>query len=78
MDTLLKNRVCNSEQFEDFIHGFNLANPLFSIVDVGNGKEAADTKIKGAIRYGCIFFLSANKVNPFRVSPSIHQIPTNG
>lgn len=47
METLVKNRVCSSEQFEGFLHGFNLASPLFSIIDVGNGKEAADTKIKG-------------------------------
>ncbi|EIM92450.1 uncharacterized protein STEHIDRAFT_151774 [Stereum hirsutum FP-91666 SS1] len=50
METLVKNRVCSSEQFEGFLHGFNLASPLFSIIDVGNGKEAADTKIKECLR----------------------------
>lgn len=46
-DTLIANDVCTSEQFEAFFLGFNQAAPLFSIIDVGTGKEAADTKIKG-------------------------------
>lgn len=32
-----------------FVHAFNLAQPLFSIVDVGRGKERADHKIKGTV-----------------------------
>lgn len=32
-----------------FVHAFNLAQPLFSIVDVGRGKERADHKIKGTL-----------------------------
>ena len=47
LDILMKNRICNSDQFENFFHGFNQASPLFSIVDVGSGKEAADAKIRG-------------------------------
>ncbi|KAI0029625.1 hypothetical protein K488DRAFT_56000, partial [Vararia minispora EC-137] len=50
MDTLITNCICSSEHFEDFIHGFNEASPLFSIVDVGTGKEAADAKIKEHLR----------------------------
>ncbi|THH15979.1 hypothetical protein EW146_g4587 [Bondarzewia mesenterica] len=50
METLVKNRICEAEQFESFLHGFNQASPLFSIVDVGNVKEAADTKIKEYLR----------------------------
>ncbi|KAK0198428.1 hypothetical protein F5146DRAFT_90024 [Armillaria mellea] len=49
-DTLIANDVCTSEQFEAFFLGFNQAAPLFSIIDVGTGKEAADTKIKGQYR----------------------------
>ncbi|KAI0322712.1 hypothetical protein OF83DRAFT_1092562 [Amylostereum chailletii] len=49
-DTLLHNDICTGEQFEDFLHGFNQASPLFSIVDVGAGKEAADSKIKEHLR----------------------------
>ena len=30
-----------------FVHAFNLSQPLFSIIDVGRGKERADHKIKG-------------------------------
>ena len=48
LNTLMRHDICNVEQFEDFVLGFNQASPLFSIVDVGNIKEAADTKIKGA------------------------------
>ncbi|KAK0456484.1 hypothetical protein EV421DRAFT_1752756 [Armillaria borealis] len=49
-DTLIANDVCTSEQFEAFFLGFNQAAPLFSIIDVGTGKEAADTKIKEHLR----------------------------
>ena len=47
VETLTNNHVCTPEEFEAFVLGFNQASPLFSIVDVGNGKEAADSKIKG-------------------------------
>lgn len=46
-ETLISNNVCTAEQFEEFIMGFCQAAPLFSFVDVGAGKEAADSKIKG-------------------------------
>ena len=47
LETLAQNHVCDAEQFEAFVMGFNQAAPLFSMVDVGCGKEAADSKIKG-------------------------------
>ena len=47
LETLAQNHVCDAEQFEAFVMGFNQAAPLFSMVDVGSGKEAADSKIKG-------------------------------
>jgi len=47
MDTLVNNGICTTAEFETFVLGFNSASPLFSIVDVGVGKEAADAKIKG-------------------------------
>lgn len=50
LDTLTHNNICTTEQFEAFVIGFNQASPLFSIVDVGSGKEAADSKIKGTSR----------------------------
>ena len=46
-ETLTSNEICTLEQFEQFIMGFNQAAPLFSFVDAGVGKEAADSKIKG-------------------------------
>ncbi|KZT02748.1 uncharacterized protein LAESUDRAFT_738628 [Laetiporus sulphureus 93-53] len=49
-EALTQNDVCTAEQFEAFFIGFNQATPLFSMVDVGNGKEAADAKIKEFLR----------------------------
>ncbi|KAH9946643.1 hypothetical protein B0H21DRAFT_778993 [Amylocystis lapponica] len=50
LETLLGNNVCTTEQFDAFVIGFNQASPLFAIVDVGSGKEAADSKIKECLR----------------------------
>ncbi|KAF9229318.1 hypothetical protein BS17DRAFT_16202 [Gyrodon lividus] len=49
-DTLVNNEICTAGEFETFILGFNQSSPLFSIVDVGSGKEAADAKIKECLR----------------------------
>ncbi|KAG8869799.1 hypothetical protein FRB98_002177 [Tulasnella sp. 332] len=45
--TLERHGICHSHVFRQFILGFNQATPLFSIIDVGNGKEAADAKLRG-------------------------------
>jgi hypothetical protein len=37
------------QKLDDFIVGFNQAAERFIMVDVGNAKEAADAKIKGAV-----------------------------
>jgi len=50
VETLITHELCTREQFESFLIGFNQASPLFSIVDVGNGKEAADAKVKECLR----------------------------
>lgn len=47
LETLISNNICTADEFEAFVIGFNQASPLFSIMDVGSGKEAADSKIKG-------------------------------
>ena len=49
-DTLIEHHHCSAEQYDAFIEGFNKAAPLFSIIDVGSSKEAADTKLKGWFR----------------------------
>ena len=49
-DTLIEHHHCSVEEFYAFIEGFNKAAPLFSIIDVGSSKEAADTKLKGLPR----------------------------
>lgn len=48
-DTLPKYNMCTFEQFDAFVIGFNQSSALFAIIDVGNVKEAADSKLKGAI-----------------------------
>ncbi|KAJ7492585.1 hypothetical protein FB451DRAFT_1218897 [Mycena latifolia] len=50
VETLVNQDICTKDQFEEFCLGFNQAAPLFSILDVGHGKEAADTKIKEYLR----------------------------
>ncbi|KAJ7110185.1 hypothetical protein C8R44DRAFT_801590 [Mycena epipterygia] len=50
VDTLVTQDICTKEQFDEFCLGFNQAAPLFSILDVGQGKEAADAKIKEYLR----------------------------
>jgi hypothetical protein len=60
MDTLVNNDICTVGDFEAFVLGFNQSSPLFSIVDVGGGKEAADAKIKGrCLRTMLIWILTA-------------------
>ncbi|KAF9777789.1 hypothetical protein BJ322DRAFT_1095414 [Thelephora terrestris] len=49
-DTVTNHHHCTAEQYDAFIEGFNKAAPLFSIVDVGSSKEAADTKLKESLR----------------------------
>ncbi|KDQ63727.1 hypothetical protein JAAARDRAFT_75984 [Jaapia argillacea MUCL 33604] len=50
LETLISHGICSEEEFEGFVLGFNQASPLFSIVDVGSGKEAADAKLKEFLR----------------------------
>lgn len=45
---LERHDICTSSVFRQFVLGFNQATPLFAIIDVGMGKEAADTKLKGS------------------------------
>ncbi|KAL5508466.1 hypothetical protein ACEPAH_6085 [Sanghuangporus vaninii] len=45
-ETLVRSGVCTAEQFEAFVVGISQASPRFMLVDVGYGKEAADSKIK--------------------------------
>lgn len=50
LDTLTGSGVCVAEEFEAFLSAFNQASPWFSIVDVGQGKEAADAKLREHLR----------------------------
>ncbi|KAH8102638.1 hypothetical protein BXZ70DRAFT_1070881 [Cristinia sonorae] len=50
LEALMAKGLCTAEDFEAFVTGFNQASPLFSIVDVGSGKERADEKIKECLR----------------------------
>lgn len=47
-DAMMSNNLIRRRtEFDEFIMGFNQASPLFHLVDVGQGKEAADAKIRG-------------------------------
>ncbi|KAF8336369.1 uncharacterized protein EI90DRAFT_3119649 [Cantharellus anzutake] len=50
-NALCANNICLKDQFEDFIVGFNQSTPLFAMIDAGHGKEAADAKIRGTLRF---------------------------
>lgn len=41
--------IKSTAEFRAFAAEFNLSQPLFSLVDVGSGKERADHKIKGMV-----------------------------
>jgi hypothetical protein len=43
-------------KFEDFMMGFNQATERFTMIDVGNSKEAADSKIKGVYYDATLMF----------------------
>ncbi|PVF95524.1 hypothetical protein CPB86DRAFT_572919 [Serendipita vermifera] len=43
---LTRNGTCTAKEFTDFLDGFVSAHPLISVIDVGSGKEAADTKLR--------------------------------
>ena len=74
-ETLTSNNVCTAEEFEQFIMGFNQAAPLFSFVDVGIGKEAADSKIKGT---WCAHTPErSSSLSNIRMPSGIHPIPSN-
>ena len=53
--TLIKNQCCTVEQYDAFIEGFNNGDPLFSIIDGGSAKQAADKKLKGWYCPHCAF-----------------------
>jgi hypothetical protein len=46
-DTLVGRNICTAENFEDFFYGFSQSSPRFSIVDIGQGLQGPEVKIKG-------------------------------
>lgn len=56
--TLAVSGLCTPEQFDGFVDGFNQSSGLFSMVDSGYGKEAADSKVKGVFACSSRFHLS--------------------
>jgi hypothetical protein len=76
-EILIKNDVCTAEQFGAFVVGFNQSSPLFSIVNVGPMKEAADAKLKGAFNLQPSD-TSAPVINHrVRMSPYFYTSPSN-
>jgi len=46
-ESLVKGGICNQQDFAEFCTGFNQATPLFTMIDVGEGTGAVDSKLKG-------------------------------
>ena len=38
--------LSNANRYESFVRGLNKSNPLLDVIDAGNGKECADSKIR--------------------------------
>jgi hypothetical protein len=74
-ETLAANNLCTLDEFDEFVIGFNQSSPLFSIVDVGNGKEAADAKIKGMNGHTlcCVY----EHLQYCRDTSSLHSVSSN-
>ncbi|KZV99638.1 hypothetical protein EXIGLDRAFT_831372 [Exidia glandulosa HHB12029] len=49
-DILARSNICTYSQFDAFWIGFVQAASMFQVVDVGPGKEAADAKLREALR----------------------------
>jgi hypothetical protein len=74
-ETLAATNHCTLDEFDEFVIGFNQSSPLYSIVDVGNGKEAADAKIKGQL--SALQLLMTSHPRTCRDLPCIYTIPSN-
>jgi hypothetical protein len=66
-DTMVGRKACSSEEFEDFFYGFSQSSPRFLVVDVGQGLQGADAKIKGVARFS-LGSESLLKLTAFRVA----------
>ena len=75
-DTFTNYHHCSLDQYDAFVEGFNKAAPLFSIVDVGSSKEAADTKLKGWSHLHCWFRSILIHVS-IRISSRFYPFPTD-
>ncbi|KAF9515833.1 hypothetical protein BS47DRAFT_1327804 [Hydnum rufescens UP504] len=49
-DCLEANDICSFRELDGYVLGFNQSSPLFSMVDVGSGKEAADSKLREVLK----------------------------
>jgi hypothetical protein len=74
-ETLAGAGRCSVQDFDEFVIGFNQASPLFSVVDVGSGKEAADAKIKGLVHIRA--FLCVNSLICLRGASCVHSLPSS-
>lgn len=51
--------------FDSFVTGFNQASKRYLMVDVGYGKEVADSKLRGVYRYFISIFVFVNTYEHF-------------
>jgi hypothetical protein len=52
--TYCNNKILNcAEDLHTFVRGFNMGHPMCDFVDAGDGKECADSKLKGNANAYC-------------------------
>lgn len=49
--TYCSNKILDgADKFYTFVRGFNMGHPMCDFVDAGDGKECADSKLKGTLQ----------------------------
>jgi len=69
-------KITDAQHFLKLIREFNSTQPLFSFVDVGQGKERADNRMRGMPHHPWSFFVLADLVHLSRDFSSFLREPT--
>lgn len=71
--------IVNSYTFADFIRDFNSTSPLINIIDVGQGKERADHKVRGVYDFPSWSFAVADPwaCRELQLSPQFTSLQTH-
>lgn len=63
------NKILGSgDDFRMFVRGFNMGHPMCDFVDAGDGKECADSKLRGNVKNFITFAASAYNIRPALMS----------